>query len=169
MSDVLGPETTTRIDPGRIASGVVTGMGFLGAGAIIRIGVTARGLTTAASLWCMAIVGMAFGFGLYELAVAASLLMLFALFVLGSVEKKISRRWYKSVSTSIRGGDDGIAQLIARFKDHGWRVIDIKLRKDKAKSSLVAEYELRLNEKQDVENLVTLLDDADCVESFSVS
>jgi putative Mg2+ transporter-C (MgtC) family protein len=71
-----------RADPSRIAAQIVTGIGFLGAGAIIREGLSVRGLTTAASLWISAAVGMAAGAGYYEAAIAATLLTLFALWPL---------------------------------------------------------------------------------------
>src|SRR2546426_12116097 len=54
---------TAAVDPSRVAAQIVTGIGFLGAGAIIRQGVNIRGLTTAASLWIMAAIGMAVGVG----------------------------------------------------------------------------------------------------------
>ncbi|MFH1305346.1 MAG: MgtC/SapB family protein, partial [Candidatus Omnitrophota bacterium] len=57
-----------EVDPSRIAAGVVTGIGFLGAGAIIRYGASIRGLTTAASIWAVAAVGLAVGGGMYEAA-----------------------------------------------------------------------------------------------------
>ena len=66
-------------DPSRIAAQIVSGMGFLGAGAILRLGNNVKGLTTAASLWVVSAIGMAFGAGLYlagGIAVAASLLTL---------------------------------------------------------------------------------------------
>ena len=169
MSASFGEEAVLRIDPGRIASGVVTGIGFLGAGAIIRIGVTARGLTTAASLWCMAIVGMGFGFGLYWLSISSVVLMLFTLFVLGAFEKKLSRNWYKTVTAQISGTDQHISDLINSFKGESWRVIDIKINKQKSKSRLEVEYGLRLNNKQDVTKLVSILNQADFVSDFSVS
>src|SRR5918998_6874576 len=59
---------TVRFDPTRIAAQVVTGIGFLGAGAIIQQGVNVRGLTTAASLWVTAAVGLAVGLGFYTAA-----------------------------------------------------------------------------------------------------
>ena len=71
-----------RADPTRIAAQIVTGIGFLGAGAIIREGLSVRGLTTAASLWVVAGIGMASGAGYYWPAVAATLLTLFALWPL---------------------------------------------------------------------------------------
>ena len=71
-----------RADPTRIAAQIVTGIGFLGAGAIIREGLSVRGLTTAASLWVVAAIGMASGAGYYWPAVAGTALTLFALWPL---------------------------------------------------------------------------------------
>lgn len=78
--------SNVRIDPGRIAAQVVTGIGFLGAGAIIRHGVSVRGLTTAASLWAAAAVGLAVGLGLYPLAVVTAVTVVASLYVLRFVE-----------------------------------------------------------------------------------
>jgi putative Mg2+ transporter-C (MgtC) family protein len=68
-----------RADPGRIAAQIVTGIGFLGAGVIFRQGFTIRGLTTAASLWVVAAIGMAAGAGFWSGAVIASLVGLVSL------------------------------------------------------------------------------------------
>jgi len=67
------------VDPTRIAAQIVTGIGFLGAGAIIRSGLSVRGLTTAASLWIVAAVGMAAGAGYYWAAVIGTAITVFAL------------------------------------------------------------------------------------------
>src|SRR5262245_25712136 len=69
----------STVDPTRIAAQIVTGIGFLGAGAIIRSGLSVRGLTTAASLWIVAAVGMAAGSGYYWAAVIGTALTVFAL------------------------------------------------------------------------------------------
>ena len=66
-------------DPTRIAAQIVTGIGFLGAGAIIRQGITVRGLTTAASLWIVAAIGMAVGAGYYSAALIATGIVLVSL------------------------------------------------------------------------------------------
>ena len=76
-------------DPGRIAAQVVSGMGFLGAGAIIRLGYNIRGLTTAASLWLIAAIGMSIGAGLFIAAGATAVIALITLYILGKVERKI--------------------------------------------------------------------------------
>src|SRR5438046_2452662 len=68
-----------NIDPARIAYGVMTGIGFLGAGAIVKSGTSVRGLTTAAGLWCVAAIGLAAGFGMYLIVFMATALVLLAL------------------------------------------------------------------------------------------
>ena len=75
-------------DPGRIAAQVVSGIGFLGAGAIIRLGNNIRGLTTAASLWFVAAVGLTIGAGMFLVAALAELLGFITLRFLFIVEKK---------------------------------------------------------------------------------
>ena len=75
-------ESVVRADPTRIAAQIVTGIGFLGAGAIIRQGFSVRGLTTAATLWVVAAVGLAAGAGYYSAAVITTALVLIALYPL---------------------------------------------------------------------------------------
>jgi putative Mg2+ transporter-C (MgtC) family protein len=74
--------SVVRADPTRIAAQIVTGIGFLGAGAIIRQGLSIRGLTTAATLWVVAAIGLAAGAGYYSAAVITTLLALFSLWPL---------------------------------------------------------------------------------------
>jgi putative Mg2+ transporter-C (MgtC) family protein len=76
---IASGDNIIRTDPTRIAAQIVTGIGFLGAGAIIRDGLSVRGLTTAATLWVVAAIGMACGAGYYWPAVAATALTIFAL------------------------------------------------------------------------------------------
>jgi putative Mg2+ transporter-C (MgtC) family protein len=82
-----------RTDPTRIAAQVVTGIGFLGAGAIIRQGFSIRGLTTAATLWVVAAVGLAAGAGYYSAAVISTGLVLLALWPLRIVAYRILVRF----------------------------------------------------------------------------
>jgi putative Mg2+ transporter-C (MgtC) family protein len=76
-------------DPGRIAAQVITGVGFLGAGAIIQMKGSVRGLTTAAGIWMVSTIGLAVGVGLYLLAVVATLLILFIMVQLERVEHQL--------------------------------------------------------------------------------
>ncbi len=76
-------------DPGRIAAQIVTGIGFLGAGAIMKMGTSVRGLTTAACIWTAAGIGMAMGSGWYIGAVAATIVTFITIYVFNIVERQM--------------------------------------------------------------------------------
>ncbi len=93
-------------DPARLAAQVISGIGFLGAGAIFRYGFNVKGLTTAATLWSMAIIGMTVGYGYYLIGVAVTAIMLIILTVLYYIEK----RWVRTnvIRNITIEGDDTI-------------------------------------------------------------
>jgi len=82
-------EEGCAIDPGRIAAGVVTGVGFLGAGTIIRSKEGIRGLTTAASIWISAAIGLAVGCGYFSAAIIVTGASYLALSILKKLEKEV--------------------------------------------------------------------------------
>ncbi|MFA5116278.1 MAG: MgtC/SapB family protein [Candidatus Omnitrophota bacterium] len=82
-------KSQVALDPARIAAGVVTGIGFLGAGAIIRYGDSVKGLTTAASLWVAAGIGLAVGCGFYSAALWTTIFTVVVLFCLRYLEEVI--------------------------------------------------------------------------------
>jgi len=92
----------TGSEPGRIAAQIVTGIGFLGAGAIIHSGIGIHGLTTAAGIWVVAGIGMACGAGMYALAIFSTILSLIALLLLPMLEKKINKTPNSNNSTNDR-------------------------------------------------------------------
>lgn len=85
-------ESNVNVDVSRVASQVATGVGFIGAGAILKHGASIRGLTTAASLWTTAAIGLAVGLGFHGAAVAVAVALLVALVGLRSVRRLIRRR-----------------------------------------------------------------------------
>ncbi len=85
MSLRVGAESMIRMDPARVAAGIITGIGFLGAGTIIKGKDFVMGLTTAASLWVVAAIGIALGLGEYLLATAVTVLVLLTLYILDKV------------------------------------------------------------------------------------
>jgi putative Mg2+ transporter-C (MgtC) family protein len=89
---LVGGGNVIRADPTRIAAQIVTGIGFLGAGAIIRQGFSVRGLTTAATLWVVAAIGMASGAGYYSAAVITTALVLFSLWPLRIFAFRVMQR-----------------------------------------------------------------------------
>jgi putative Mg2+ transporter-C (MgtC) family protein len=84
-------------DPGRLAAQVVSGIGFLGAGTILVQGKSIHGLTTAASLWVCACIGLAIGNGYYVGGIVTFLIVLFTLMTLGFFEKKVLQNSYKTL------------------------------------------------------------------------
>jgi putative Mg2+ transporter-C (MgtC) family protein len=87
-------EEMIRLDPTRMAQGIMTGIGFLGAGVIFKEGITVRGLTTAASIWITAAIGILLGIGLYFPAAITTTLVLFALSAFRWVESKMPTQNY---------------------------------------------------------------------------
>ena len=87
---ILSKEDNT-VSPDRIASNIVTGVGFIGAGVIFKEGITVNGLTTAALIWITAALGMAIGYHNYPLAIVVSSMVVVALFVLEPVQRFINR------------------------------------------------------------------------------
>ncbi|OGN87012.1 MAG: hypothetical protein A2X23_12490 [Chloroflexi bacterium GWC2_73_18] len=92
FAGLLGPGEGTAPDPTRIAAQVVSGIGFLGAGAIIHYGTSIRGLTTAASLWATASIGLAVGAGDYVLGVVGAAIVVFSLWPLNVLVARVHRR-----------------------------------------------------------------------------
>ncbi len=163
-----GPEMMARVDVSRIAAGMITGIGFLGAGTIIKLGKSVRGLTTAASVWCVATIGMGFGFGFYLLSFLGSALMIFTLIIVSGMEREIARDWYKNVIVQIGGPQDNIYKLRDRLHDRGWKVIDLSVRKNKTDPFVEVEYEMRIKGKNEQEAVIRLLDEVDYVLNYRV-
>lgn len=88
------PLETIRTDPTRMAQGIMTGIGFLGAGVIFKEGLSVRGLTTAASIWITAAIGILIGVGFYAPAIAATVLTLGTLSVFRWIEAKLPSHFY---------------------------------------------------------------------------
>ena len=98
-------------EPGRLAAGIVTGMGFIGAGTIIHLRNTTHGLTTAASVWLVAVLGIVTGSGFYLAAMVATVVAFIVLRALQIVEKHLRRYTYYAVSIRSGGELDDIRRL----------------------------------------------------------
>jgi putative Mg2+ transporter-C (MgtC) family protein len=99
-------------DPGRIAAQVVSGIGFLGAGAILKYGASVRGLTTAASLWAVAAVGMAAGSGAWMVAVAATVIVIVSLWPLHLVEARLTGGGHGRLRVRLEASDSHALGLL---------------------------------------------------------
>ena len=148
-------QSVLRVDPARIAYGVMAGMGFLGAGAIIRSGAGIRGLTTAASMWCMAAIGLAIGAQMYVVGVVAAVLVMFILFGLNYIEGKVRRRWYKTIRITCRDGAHDLEKFQDMLTSHGIRVLDVQFNRDIVAGKMEMTFNARLPERSMAANIHT--------------
>jgi putative Mg2+ transporter-C (MgtC) family protein len=121
-----GGADTVRIDPTRMAQGIMTGIGFLGAGVIFKEGLTVRGLTTAASIWTTAAVGVLMGIGLYGAGAIATVLVLGILSVFRLIENRFPTHLYARHEVRFeRGAVMPEPRFRALLAEHGFKVSNL--------------------------------------------
>ena len=116
--------TGVNVDPSRIASQVVSGIGFLGAGAILRMGISVKGLTTAASLWTTAGIGLAVGAGMYLLSLFSTLVLLVVLSLMSKFEREFLSKGTKVVRVVVED-TSGVLEELEKTLEEG-RVFRVK-------------------------------------------
>jgi len=141
-------ENVIRIDPARLAYSVMGGIGFMGAGAILKSGLTVRGLTTAACLWCAASIGLAVGSGLYLLSIATTIIVMVALMALTRVERIVSSHWYKTVTVTCKDVPEEMDAVKQILEHHAVKVLDVTFDRDLDAHSLEIAYNVRLKNRQ---------------------
>ena len=110
-------------DPARIASQVVSGIGFLGAGAILKFGVNVKGLTTAASIWTMAAVGLAVGAGMYMISIISVVVIILALVAMNLFEKSIfEARTLRTIQLEVKKKHLNIQSLKETFNKYNIKI-----------------------------------------------
>jgi putative Mg2+ transporter-C (MgtC) family protein len=129
------------LDPTRIAAQIVTGIGFLGAGAIIRQGFSIRGLTTAATLWVVAAIGMATGAGYYSVAVIGTALVLFSLYPLRLLAYRavVRLRPEEGRLVVILPAGSSAAPIVAELEKLGARIDALRIDESQTERVVVAE------------------------------
>jgi putative Mg2+ transporter-C (MgtC) family protein len=160
----------SNADPARLAAQVVSGVGFLGAGAILRYGISIKGLTTAASLWTVAMVGLAVGAGYYVGGISAMLLVILTLTVLNIVEKRFLPT-YNAVHVRVEASDstDVTAELEEILKRREKRAITFGLERDLVNGLVVVEAEVHLWRTDTSDSLVKELAGIQGVRNVKVS
>ncbi len=150
-------DTPTRFDPSRVVSQIVVGIGFLGAGAIIKDGLTIRGLTTAAGLWVVAAIGTGVGLGAYDLALAATAIALVALYALRPARRWVHRLGSDRGDIVIRaapGADAGALVAAARQASLGLLRAEIEIDADGTQRVLL---EVRVETEAEMDALIGAL------------
>lgn len=124
FSDVMGePDGEST----RIAASIVTGVGFLGAGTIIKDGATVRGLTTAASIWLVASLGMGAALGLYTLIFTVAIFVLLVLILLPPIERWLDKKHdFSEFHITIKNSDKEEDKILDMFYDFGIEIAELR-------------------------------------------
>lgn len=154
-------EYNVRMDPARLAAQVVSGVGFLGAGAIIRNGFNITGLTTAASIWVVAAIGLCVGAGFFYAAGLVTLLVFVSLFLLNKMEKRIhDKRGRNEVKIKIANHPSAVSDLAELFHSKGLTVLNMSFDMEADEKSGASIRTLRIRvQKPRSKQLISLYDD----------
>jgi putative Mg2+ transporter-C (MgtC) family protein len=147
----------SSMDIARMGSYVISGIGFLGAGSILKDGNRIRGLTTAAGLWVVACLGVAVGAGYYVIAIVGTVLVFFVIFILKIVENKfISKKDCIKIELEISHKVDQLAVVLAAIAQSGVGIRDIKISNlDKERKHIIIY--TTCNSADDIANLLESL------------
>lgn len=158
--------TKVAADPARIAAGVITGIGFLGAGTIMHSRSAVRGLTTAASLWVVAGIGLAVGSGLYFGAIVTTILTIIALMLFGRVEHAMIRKdWYRTLVIETREGIDqlkAIREVLGEFRSD---ITDFEVERTRDGGNMLLKVGLKLYETKSASTIVEQIGQLDGVKN----
>jgi len=145
----------TMLDPARLGAQVVSGIGFLGAGTILRFRASVRGLTTAASLWAVAGLGLAIGSGFYAGAGVFTVLMLVVLFAVSKIERSMIRKdWYMRLVVEGRGGPDELALIRQALTLRQAEIRDVEVAHIPERG-IQLELSVKLLQRQDSDTILT--------------
>jgi putative Mg2+ transporter-C (MgtC) family protein len=157
------PQTYTNFpngDPARLAAQVVSGIGFLGAGAILKMGVNIRGLTTAATIWATAAIGLTVGAGMYLASFLGMFIMLFILILLNAFEKRFLKPSERKV-ISISGPQRMDANIFTEiFREERILIISRNMEEDRNKNISEFSFAVQLPHHIDLTRVVGKLADA---------
>jgi putative Mg2+ transporter-C (MgtC) family protein len=168
FTTVDGVSVANRVDPTRIAAQVVSGIGFLGAGAILKYGTSIRGLTTAASLWTAAAIGMAAGAGDWIVAAVGTLIVLVSLWPLQALFRRIHKPGNHAIRLRLEVGRlEALGDVSRLLADRRIELAGINSQRI-GKGRYEVELELRLptaSRQQDVIAAITAIPDVELMES----
>ncbi len=156
------PQTFSHIqgiDPGRIAAQIVTGIGFLGGGAIFRLGANVRGLTTAATIWAVAGIGMAVGSGMYAEALVGEGVVLFVLYVMAPFEKRLFPDInLRSMEIVLSGSDPRTEKITSILRDNGIGITTIDVSQSFEHKSVRLRLSIRMPKDMDWRRLYQMME-----------
>lgn len=142
-------------DPARIAAGVITGIGFLGAGTIMHSRSAVRGLTTAASLWVVAGIGLAVGSGMYYASMLTTILTMVTLMLFSRLEHAMIRKdWYRTLVIESKEGVDQLKAIREIVSNYRSDITDFEVDKDKDSVNMILKIGLKLYRPKSAGNII---------------
>jgi len=156
-------------DPTRMAAQVISGVGFLGAGAILRSGFNVKGLTTATTVWTTAIIGLAVGYGYYWVGVFTTVLVLVVLTLVSIFEKKFIRRNILRI-IKVDAADNphifrNVRKEISRNTDE---ILSYKTQRSLKSGHVRVEFLIRLDRNEKIEDLMETISKIDGVRNIRI-
>jgi putative Mg2+ transporter-C (MgtC) family protein len=151
-------EDLVEVDASRIAASIVTGMGFLAGGAILRTGFAVQGLTTAAALWLVGAIGMAAGSGMYVVAVFVTVVGVLALTIVRRFEDKDGRSTQRRKLDLLLGPGGSVAGISSKMRDMAVLVTTLAYERSIDEKTQSVTLELRFPQTLDVEKLLETLE-----------
>jgi len=156
-------------DPARLAAQVISGIGFLGAGAILRYGTNVKGLTTATSLWTVAIVGLAVGAGHYFSAAGTTLALIIVLVLLNILEKRAIQTFQIiNVSVTARENPELIEQLNRIFVDLKKKVLSMGIESNPVHKDLTVNMVVKTRENDPMSDIRKAIEELPGVTHFKL-
>lgn len=147
-------------DPARVAAQVVSGIGFLGAGTIIHEGANVKGLTTAATLWVVAAIGLTVGCGLIFIGIGATIITLITLTVFRSLEQKssfLAARRKMNLFILVNDKTLGLNNMIKFFNENSINFNILKIMNEISESESQIEVSISLRKKQELDSIISNL------------
>ncbi|KXS40867.1 MULTISPECIES: MgtC/SapB family protein [unclassified Candidatus Frackibacter] len=151
-------QSSRAADPSRIAAQVVSGIGFLGAGTIIREGFSVKGLTTAASLWAVAGVGLAVGAGFYFSAISGTVLIFLTLSILNTIEHNIAQKsGLRNLRVKVFDQPGEVGKIGSVLGDYNVHIVDVSIDHIRNEPNIYVNLQVRvpddLNQNQVIQHL----------------
>jgi putative Mg2+ transporter-C (MgtC) family protein len=142
-------------DPARIAAGVITGIGFLGAGTIMHSRSAVRGLTTAASLWVVAGIGLAVGSGFYFGSIITTILTMITLMLFSRLEHTMIRKdWYKTLIIETKEGVDQLKAIRETIAGRNSEITDFEAERTRDGANMMLKIGLKLYKLRTADQLI---------------
>jgi len=164
----LNGNVSPGVDPGRVAAQVVAGIGFLGAGAIIREKVSIRGLTTAACLWLAAAIGVACGVGLFGISMTVTVMSLISLLLLKRVEALLTRDTYVYLRVWSDSLPDQLLKIERLLREGHIAVLNSSMERNLDSGQLHVVFQVKYNTKKLASNPVDIISALEGVRRVSI-